>query len=291
MGYWIVLGPKCSVAKPHWAMRSRAGGRTIWLIIYWPRLRIEPLHQMMHYQVLESPWTGSAGFPQHSSVRPVMAPARPRCWCSQRTERCTSTSVLLTTMPMCSRTGDSGLNAVECCGRARALKVTFHAPVRNARFHEIFAHLMEALMKIEGQRMQLRIKHHAFHAKAAGDAHQRCQHGGTRTNAAPVPQHCHASDMAIGKQATCPDRHALRQRYDVPRVSVESVVFQLGRYGLFLDEYLFANCAENLVVGVPACGSNGNVDWDFHISGPAAAPWFTVYTVAPPLTSITAPLM
>src|SRR3954469_11820071 len=72
--------------------------------------------------------------------------------------------------------------------------------------------------------------------------------------------------MAVGKQAPCSDRYAVHKRHDMPCGGVESIMFQLDRYGLFLDEYCFANGAEDVTVGMPACRSNGNVGWCFHFT-------------------------
>src|SRR3954462_1625329 len=70
--------------------------------------------------------------------------------------------------------------------------------------------------------------------------------------------------MAIGKQAPCSDRYALHKRYYMPCCGVQSIVLQIDRYGLFLDEYCFANGAQDVTVRVPACRSNDNVGWCFH---------------------------
>ena len=113
-----------------------------------------------------------------------------------------------------------------------------------ACLHEFRPGDLEAGTPVEPGRINLGVQAHARMTLYACLLHQGLQQQGAHAFAAPFLQYRHAPDVAVGQQATSPDRDAIGgigERMVAARVLV--VPFQFERYTLLAHEHELAYAA------------------------------------------------
>jgi hypothetical protein len=130
------------------------------------------------------------------------------------------------------------MHGLSACCALRRLQPERHLPVWNAGIHEFPALGDESRALIKTQRVGLRIEPQYRVAAPASAGHQEIKYGPAHAAAAPVADHRHASDMAIGQQASGTNGLPLPvARKHVQRYFVRLIPFQRFGHPLFFDEY------------------------------------------------------
>ena len=130
--------------------------------------------------------------------------------------------------------------------------------MRNAGLDELGARNLEAETPVEPGSIGLCVQARARMAAVAGLLHQGLQHERTRALAAPLLQHRHAPDVAIGQQATRRHRGAIGgigKRMVATRVLI--IRFKRPRHALFAHEHQLAYAARFGAGLVPVAQADG----------------------------------
>ena len=128
-----------------------------------------------------------------------------------------------------------------CCenrfARMIRLQSAFHGAVNNPRFGKRLSNRREAMPLVKRARVLLRIGHDTAIAAFGRERDQAAEQRRAHTSAAPLTQHRHASDVAVGQQSAASDRASRAVLGDhVRAILVDIVPFDLLWHALLENE-------------------------------------------------------